>query len=69
MQIGYLAINTEEDQRLMLSITKTTEEGAEATVLVDTEASASFLQTNWSKRNAIDIYTSNDAYQVRISMG
>ena len=48
----------------MVPITKIKVEGTEFTVLVDTGASAIFLQTDWSKKNAVDIYTSNDTYQV-----
>ena len=42
-QVGHLAINTEENKRLMLPTTKIRVEGMEVTALVDTGASASFL--------------------------
>ena len=44
-------------------------EGTELRVLVDTGASTSFLQMDWSKRNAVEIYPSNDACQVYAAMG
>ena len=69
MQVGYLAINTGVNRRLMLPTTTIKIDGIESTVLLDTGASASFLQINWSKRNAIDIYASNNVYQVRTAMG
>ena len=53
----------------MLPTTKIKLEGTEVAALVDIGASASFLHTDWSKRNSIDIYISNDTYQVRIAMG
>ena len=61
-QLGHLVINTEENRKPMLSITKFKVEGMKLTVLVDTGASASFLQIDWSKQNIIEIYISNDAY-------
>ena len=53
----------------MLPIIKIKLEGTEATALVDTGASASFLQMEWSKQNAIGVFISEEAYQVRKSMG
>ena len=41
----------------------------ELIVLVDTEASTSFLQMDWSKRNALEICPRNDTYQVFTAMG
>ena len=53
----------------MLPKTKTKVEGMDLTALVDTRASASFLQIDWSKQNAIEIYASKDIYQVYTAMG
>ena len=61
--------NTEENRKLMLPITKTKVEGMEVTALVDTGASASFLQTEGRKQNAIEIYTNEEAYQVGKATG
>ena len=44
-------------------------EGMDLSELVDTGASASFLQMDWSKQNTFEIYTSKDAFQVWIAMG
>ena len=53
----------------MLPMTGIKAEGTEVTALVDAEASTSFLQMDWSKRNTVEIYLSNDAYQVCTTMG
>ena len=52
----------------MLPTTKIKVKGTEVTALVDTGGSASFLQTEWSKQNAVETYTSKDAYQVRMAI-
>ena len=53
----------------MLPRTKVKVEGTELTALVDTRASASFLQMDWTKQIAIEIYTSQDACKVQKAMG
>ena len=69
MQVGHLATNTGEIRRLILPMTKIKVEGTELTALVYTGASANFLQMHSSKLNTVVVYTSNNAYQVRIAMG
>ena len=68
-QVSQIVTNTGVNQRLVLPTTKIKLEGTEVAALVDIGASASFLHTDWSKRNSIDIYTSNDTYQVCIAIG
>ena len=43
MQVGQLATKTGENQRLVLPATKIKAESIEATILMDTGASATFL--------------------------
>ena len=53
----------------MLLTIKIKVEGMEITALVDIGASASFCQMDWTKQNVIEIYMSQDAYQVWTTMG